>query len=61
MGIDRGCAVITRLLIIGCVVGCYMRLVSPALLTSGAGAEAIVMGGWFVGVVPIVLLLWRLP
>lgn len=50
-----------RLLLIGCLVVGYMRYVSPFLLDSGAGAEAIVLAGWVVGVVPIALCVWRLP
>jgi hypothetical protein len=48
-----------RLLLIGCLVVGYMHYVSPFLVTGGA--ELLVMGGWFVGVVPIALFVWRLP
>lgn len=48
-----------RLLLIGTLVVGYMHYVSPLLMAGGAGAEAIVMGGWLVGVVPMALLIWR--
>jgi len=48
-----------RLLLIGCLVVGYMRFVSPFLINDGVTVEWIVMGGWFVGVVPMALLVWR--
>ena len=51
---------IEKLLRIGAVVLGYMWLCSPFLIESGRGVELIVTLGWFVVVVPLVYLIWRL-
>ena len=49
---------LTKLLIIGAIVGGYMFAVSPYIIAGGSGT--VVMLGWCFGVAPVVNLTWRI-